>query len=140
MAAPHIRRRVDSGNIDKLIQRAVRVMGVACKQPASPTAVKRGGGRRRGRCSICPTAKDRRTDWKCGQCSEWVCKNRCIKTTQITCETARNSHTRDKYHLHLCSKLYLLVLKHFMYFTLYNCMNNEKFNKSNVLTSTESIK
>ena len=28
--------------------------------------------------------------------------------------------------IHICSKLYFLVLKHFKYFTLYNCMKNEK--------------
>ena len=35
-----------------------------------------------GRCSICPTAMDRKTDWKCCQGSEWVCKDRSIKTFQ----------------------------------------------------------
>ena len=54
----------NNGNVDRQIRRAMRTMGVTCKQPASPTAVKRGGGRRCGRCSICPTAKDRKTDWK----------------------------------------------------------------------------
>jgi len=62
MVKPHIRRRADSGNIDIHTRRAMRAMGVTCKQPASPTTVKKGGGRQHGRCSICPTAKDRRTD------------------------------------------------------------------------------
>ena len=39
-----------------------------------------------GRCSVCPTATDRNSDWKCCQCSEWVCKNHCIKTVQIKCD------------------------------------------------------
>jgi len=46
--------------------------------------VKKGGGRRHGRYSTCPTAKDRKTEWKCCQCSEWVCKDHSIKTIQIT--------------------------------------------------------
>jgi len=62
MVRSHIRKRADSGNID--ILRAMRARDVCCKQPTSPTTVKKGGGRRLGRCSICPAAKDRRTDWK----------------------------------------------------------------------------
>ena len=41
----------------------------------------------RGR--ICPTAKDRKIDWKCCQCSEWVCKGHSIKTIQITCDNCK---------------------------------------------------
>jgi hypothetical protein len=58
----YIRKRVDSGNID--ILRAMSARDVRYKQPTSPTTVKKVGGRWLGRCSICPTAKDRRTDWK----------------------------------------------------------------------------
>ena len=47
MVTPHI-RRADSGNIDRHTRRAIRAMGVACKQPASPIIVKKGGGRWRG--------------------------------------------------------------------------------------------
>jgi len=32
-------------------------MGVACKQPASPTTVKKDGRRQCGRCSVSPTAR-----------------------------------------------------------------------------------
>ena len=39
--------------------------------------------------SICPTAKDRKTDWKYCQCSESVCKDHCITTVQITCNNWR---------------------------------------------------
>jgi hypothetical protein len=60
--------------------RVMRAMGVACKQVASPTTVKKCVGRRRGKCSICPKTKDRKTDCKFCQCSEFVCKNRCINT------------------------------------------------------------
>jgi len=45
MVTPHIRRRADSGNIDRHICRATRAMGVACKQPASTITVKKGGGK-----------------------------------------------------------------------------------------------
>ena len=41
-----------NGSVDSLTCRAMRAMGVTCKQPASPTTVKKSGGRRRGRCSI----------------------------------------------------------------------------------------
>jgi len=56
--------RADSGNIDRHTRKVTRAMGVTSKPPASPTIVKKGGGRH-GRCSICRTAKDRKTDWKC---------------------------------------------------------------------------
>jgi len=58
MVRSHIRKRVDRGNIG--ILRTMRARDVCCK----PQTVKKGGGRRLGRCSICPTAKDRRTDWR----------------------------------------------------------------------------
>ena len=38
-----------------------------------------------------------------------------------------NNHTRVKFHSHLCSKLYFIILKHFKCFTLYNCMENERY-------------
>ena len=34
--------------------------------------------------------------------------------------TVRNNHTRDKFHSHICSEPYFVVLKQFKYFTLYN--------------------
>jgi len=52
MVKPHTRRRADSGNVDRHTCIAVRPIGVPCKQPASPTSVKKGGGRWHGRCSI----------------------------------------------------------------------------------------
>ena len=90
-----------------------------------------------GRCSIFPTANGRKTDWKCCQCSEWLCKDHSIETIHIKCDNC--NHTRDKFHSHLCSKLYFVVLKHFKCFIPYNCMKNEKSNKCNVLTSIEPI-
>jgi len=72
MVTPYIRRRGDSENVNRYTRRATMPMGVPCKQPASVMDMKKDGGRRNGWCSICPTAKDRRTNWKCYQCSEWV--------------------------------------------------------------------
>jgi hypothetical protein len=92
MVRPHIRKRTSSGNID--ILRAMRARDVRCKQPASPTTVKKGGRRQCGRCSICPTAKDRKTEWKCCQCSEGVCKDQSIKTIQITCDSWKEQSYR----------------------------------------------
>jgi len=86
MVTQHIRRRADSGNIERHTRRVMRAMGVTCKQPASSTTVKQGGGRRNGRWSIHPTAKGRKRAWKCCQCSEWVCQDHSIKTIQITCD------------------------------------------------------
>jgi hypothetical protein len=60
MVTPHTRRRSDSENVNRHTHRAMRGMGVACKQPASPTTVKKGEGRQRGRCSICTIAMDRK--------------------------------------------------------------------------------
>jgi hypothetical protein len=84
MVIPHISIRADSGNIDRHIRKVTRAMGVI-----TPTTVKKGGGRRHGRCSICPTAKDRKTDWKCYHCSEWMCKDHSIKTIQITYDNCK---------------------------------------------------
>ena len=42
-----------------------------------------------GRCSVCPKFKDTKTDWKCCQCSEWVCKDHSIKTIQIKCDICK---------------------------------------------------
>ena len=89
MVTPHIRKRADSGCVDRHTCRVMRANSVAYKQQASPTAVKKGAGRRRGRCSVCPAAKDRKIDWKCCEGSGWVCKNRCIKTIQITCDNCK---------------------------------------------------
>jgi hypothetical protein len=58
-------------------------------QSHNPTTVKRGGGRRRERFSICPTAKERKIDWKCCQCSERVSKGHYIQTVQITSDNCK---------------------------------------------------
>jgi hypothetical protein len=102
-----IRKRADSGNVD--ILRAMRARGVRFKQPAFSTTVKKGGRRQLGRCAICPTGKDRRTDWKHWQCLECVCKNHTVKTIQIKCKNFQE--LSGKIHLHFHSKPYLFVLK-----------------------------
>ena len=86
MVRPHIRRRADSGNIDRHTRRAMRAVDVPCTQLARPATVKKDRGRWRGRCSGCTTAKDRRADWKYCRCSEWVCKNHSVKTVQTKCD------------------------------------------------------
>jgi len=50
MVTPHIRSRADSGNVDGHNRRAMRAVDVAYKQPASPTTVKKVGGRWQRRC------------------------------------------------------------------------------------------
>jgi len=62
MLKPHIRRRADSGNINRHTGRVMIAMDVSCKQPASPATVKKGAERQCGRCCICPTAKDSKTE------------------------------------------------------------------------------
>ena len=91
MVTPHI-RRAGSGNVDRRTRRVMRAMGVACKQAASPTTVKKNRGRWCVKCCICPTAKYRKTDWKCCQCSEWVCEDHSIKTIQITYNCKEHSY------------------------------------------------
>jgi len=39
-----------------------------------------------GRGAICPIAKDRKTDWKCCQWSEWMYKGHSIRTIQTKCD------------------------------------------------------
>jgi hypothetical protein len=58
-------------------------------------------------------------------------QSECARTTlsrqiKYNSTIARKNHTRDKFHSHLCFKIYFLVLKHFKYFTLYNYMKNRK--------------
>jgi hypothetical protein len=52
--------------------------------------------------------------------------NGCARTT--VSRFARHNLTRQIFltFMYLCSELYFLVLKHFIYFTLYNCMKIEK--------------
>jgi len=75
MVTPYMRRRADSGNTDRQYSQG-HDSNRCCLQTSSTTNVKTGGGRQCGRSSICPTAKARKTDWKCYQCSEWVCKDK----------------------------------------------------------------
>jgi hypothetical protein len=91
--------------------------------------VKKVGGRWLGRCSICPTAKDRRTDWKYWQCSKWVCKNHTVKKIQIKCESFQQQS--DKFHSNFCSKLYLLVFKNICISLCIVAWEIKHFNKSN---------
>jgi hypothetical protein len=58
IVTPYVRRRADSGNMDRCTCSAMRAMDAACKQPVSTTNVKKGGGIWCGRCSICPAAQD----------------------------------------------------------------------------------
>lgn len=51
----HIRKRADSGNVDRHTRRAMTALDIPCKQPASLTTVKEDGGRDDLRHSICPT-------------------------------------------------------------------------------------
>jgi len=38
-----------------------------------------------------PKAKDSKTDWKCCQCSKWVCKDHSvIKTIQVKCDNFKD--------------------------------------------------
>jgi hypothetical protein len=53
-ARAHKRRRAHSGNVNRRTCKAMRAMGVACKQPASPAAMRKDGRRQHGRCSVCP--------------------------------------------------------------------------------------
>ena len=43
MVTPHISIRADSGNVDRHTRKVMKTMGVPCKQPASPTTVKKRG-------------------------------------------------------------------------------------------------
>jgi hypothetical protein len=51
----YIRKRADSGNFNRHTHRAMTAVDIPCKQPASPTTVKKDGGRYDLRSSICPT-------------------------------------------------------------------------------------
>jgi len=83
---PHIRWKADSGNVNICTCRTLRTVGVPCKQAASTATVNKGGGRWLGRRSVCPVTKDRKRDWKCWQCTEWVCKDYCVKTKCDNCQ------------------------------------------------------
>jgi hypothetical protein len=80
MVRPHLKRIANTGNFNRYIS---SVMRAGCR--TSSEIEKKIGGRWCGRCAICLTAKDRKTDWKCYQCSEWVCKDHCVKPIEVTC-------------------------------------------------------
>jgi len=49
-------------------------------------------------------------------------QNGCARTIQIKCDSCKEQSCQRQFHSHLCSKIYFLVLKHFKYFILCNCM------------------
>ena len=87
-----------------LTYRVMRAIGIPFQQAASPTTVKKSGGRQLRRCSTCPAAKDRRTG-----CSEWVCENHTVYTDWINCDNCQEQS--NKLYSHFRSKIYFLVLK-----------------------------
>ena len=44
MVTPYVRRRADSGNMDRHMHSVMRAMDITCKQPVLTTNVKKGGG------------------------------------------------------------------------------------------------
>jgi hypothetical protein len=72
------KRRANSGNFNKSMHSGMRAVGVPCKKPASAFENKRG--RWHEKFSVCPTAKDRKTNWKCCQCSGCMCKDHSVET------------------------------------------------------------
>ena len=87
---PHIRRRADSGNVKRHTPRAMRAMGVACKQPASPTTVKTVVGEDgvEGAAFVQQLGTEKQTG-NVPICSEWMCKDHSIKTIQITWDNCK---------------------------------------------------
>ena len=130
---PHIGRRADNVNVDRHNRRTMTAMDVACKRAASITTVKKGGGRRRGGCSICSTAKDGRTGWKCRQCSEWVCKDHSvIKIIQTKCSNCQEQSNTDKFHVHFVINSILWSIN-IVYISLYIVASEMKnLNKSKI--------
>jgi hypothetical protein len=63
-------------------------------------------------------------------------QNGCARTIVTV---ARNNYTRDKYNSRLCSEPYFIFLKYFIYFTVYNSIKIKNLNKSNVVSSFESV-
>ena len=65
MVRSNVRRRPDRGNFNIHSHRAMRInkLGLQLQRKMA------------WKVCICPAAKNKITDWKCCQCSEWVCKN-----------------------------------------------------------------
>jgi len=66
-------------------------------------------------------------------------QNGCTRTTLSTQFKSRNNHTRDKFHSHLCFKLYFLVLNISCISLYIIACKIKNLNKSNFFTSIESI-
>jgi hypothetical protein len=116
MVRLHIRRSTDSINVNI---EGHEGNGCPLQTSSFTTTVKECGRRQLGRYSVCPAARDRRTD-----CSEWVCKNHTVYTAQIKCGNCRNNQTN---FIHISVLNYsFLSSKSFMYSTLYRCIRGEK--------------
>jgi len=69
MVTPQARRRAGSGNVNRHTHRAMTAMGVACKQPASATNVKKTKEYGvQGALVVQQLMTEK--DWKCCQCLE----------------------------------------------------------------------
>ena len=61
--------------------------------------------------SVCLTAEDRKTDWKCRQCSELCARTTVAGRFTRHATVAKNNLNTGKFHSHLCTQLYFIFLK-----------------------------
>jgi hypothetical protein len=63
-----------------------------------------------GRCSVCPKATNREHHIDVASVPNGSARTALSRQFKWNVTVARNNHTTDKFHSHLCSKLYFLVL------------------------------
>jgi hypothetical protein len=86
MVHPYIMQRASNCSLNKPIRVAMEAIGVNVKlQNPTATTPSTQGGRKRERCHLCPRTPDRKTEFRCGSCKQWACKNHSSKKNVIQC-------------------------------------------------------
>jgi hypothetical protein len=117
----------------------MRTMSVACKQPAYPTTVKKDEGRQHGRCSSCPTAKDRKR-LELSPVLKMGVQGPLYQDNSINMRQLEGTIILDTHFIHNYVINYSFLFSNILCILLYIIPQKMKnFNKSHVLSSTESI-
>ncbi|XP_060755461.1 piggyBac transposable element-derived protein 4-like [Neoarius graeffei] len=85
---PHMRRRLETSlHLQKHVIQAMEMCGLQRQfiQPQEPNRVLQS---KRKRCSLCPSARDKKVSHSCSRCARPVCKEH--KFTQVICEMCKN--------------------------------------------------
>lgn len=89
---PHMNRRMETSvHLRRNVTEAMATCGV--KRGSAETThpqedLRQGGKSKRKRCSLCPTARDRKVTLSCSKCTRPICKDHSV--TVVICDTCKN--------------------------------------------------